>query len=260
MRLAAIYKVSVVFITPPVPAALAAQVQQLNLAIDPATLPFAASGQLIGAYRKVVYSPPTISAANPKQASYDSAVPSVAPGQNLLLFGAGLSDGAGHPNPIAKRLFLIDASGTETEVTSWLAAGTAVLDSRLMILAPVKAPPAGVYQLAVGSDVKLGDATTYRSNAVPIAIAPAVTGLPPPPTPPILASGTVKGAGFISGKTEVLLETVALAEGPPQPGNFQVVDSATIKFQQPAGLSAGFYALRLRVNKVEADPSWWVSI
>jgi hypothetical protein len=269
IRLAAVYKVSVVFMTPPVPVvALAREVQQVNLTVDSASLPFAANGQLIGAYRKVSYTSPFSSATNPKIVSYDSVVPTVAAGQTMMLFGAGLSNGAGGPNPTAKRLYLLIPSGAEIEVTGWIVPTpnphapppNIVLDSRITVQLPAAPPDPGVYQLRLGSDMASGDSTTYRSNAVPISIAAAVTGMPSPPAPPILAADVLDGIGFISGKTALLLDTVALAEGPLQPGNFQVVNANTINFLPPSGMSPGLYAVRLRVNGVESDPSWWVSI
>ncbi|MGH7841773.1 MAG: Pvc16 family protein [Candidatus Binataceae bacterium] len=269
MRLAAVYKASIVFMTPPVPVtALAKAVQQINLGVDPAALPFAANGQLIGAYRKVRYISPSSAAASQPTLSYDSSAPTVAAGQTLILYGAGFSDGHGGANQTAKRLYLLTPAGSEQDVTTWITPdanpnpppATIVLDSRLTIRLPAAALDPGVYQLRVGSDIASGDATTYRSNAVPIGIAPAVIGMPLPPLPPILRAGTFSGSGFISGKTEVLLEIIPLAEGPPQPGNFQITGGATIDFQPPVGLSTGLYVLRVRVNNVESDPSWWVSI
>jgi len=265
MRLAAVYKASVVFVTPPVPAnAPARGVRQINLAADPAALPFAAGGQLIGTYRKVSYTSPFSSAL----ASYDSSSATVAAGQTLTLFGAGLSDGAGKPNPTAKRLYLLTSTGVTQEVTGWIVPDpnphapplTIVLDSRLSLKLPAAPPDPGVYQLQVGSDTLAGDATTHRSNAVPLCIAPAVTGLPLPPAPPILATGSFQGVGFLTGKTEVLLGTTPLQEGPAGPGNFQITGGDTINFQAPADLPSGLHALRVRVNQVEADPSWWVAI
>lgn len=269
MRLAAVYKVSVVFMTPPVPAvAIAKGVLQINLAADPAALPFSANGQLIGTYRKVTYTSPYSSATNPQTVSYDSSVATVAANQTLILYGAGLSDGSGKLNPTAKRLYLLTPAGIEQEVTNWIVPdpnptpppATVVLDSRLTLRVPAAPPPAGVYQLRVGSDIASGDTTTYRSNAVPISIAAAVTGMPSPPAPPILTSDTFHGVGFISGRTEVLLDTLPLTEGPTQAGNFQITGGDTISFQPPADIAHGLYAVRVRVNNVESDPSWWVSL
>jgi hypothetical protein len=269
MRLAAVYKVSVVFMTPPAPAVAPAKgVQQINLAADPAALPFAANGQLIGAYRKVTYTSPHSSASSPKILSYDSSAATVAAGQTLILYGAGLSDGSSRSNPTAKRLYLLTPAGTEQEVTSWIVPvpnpnpppATIVLDARLTVRLPATAPEPGVYQLQVGSDVASGDATSYRSNAVPVSIAAAVTGMPAAPAPPILGGNSFNGAGFVSGNTAVFLDTLPLAEGPAQAGNFQIAGGNTITFEPPTGIPHRLYAMRVRVNNVESDPSWWVSI
>jgi hypothetical protein len=252
MRLAAVYKASVLFMTPPAPDGPAKNVQQINLGVDPVALPFAADGQLIGSYRKVTYTSPSSSPSNPKIVTYDSSTATVAAGQTLILYGAGLS------NPTAKRLYLLTPEGSELEVTGWVT--PPVLDSRLTLLAPSAPPDPGVYQVRVGSDIGSGDATTYRSNAVPIGIAAKVTGMPSPPAPPILVGNSFNGTGFISGKTEVLLETIPLAEGSAQAGQFQISGGNTITFEPPPGIPNGLYGLRVRVNNVESDPSWWVQI
>jgi hypothetical protein len=274
IRLAAIYKVSVVFITPPATAAPAPPVRQIDLAADPSALPFAQNGQLFGTYRKVSYTSPTSSVAHPDIKSYDSSAAAAAPGQTLIVYGAGLSDGAGNPNPSAKRLYLVMPDGSEQEITSWIVPApnptpppaTTVLDSRLTIRIPpsvgsppVNAPDPGVYQLRLGSDTAKGDSVTYRSNTVPVSIAAAVTVTTPPPNPPLLAAHSFNGEGFISGQTEVLLGTLTLNEGPPVPGNFQIVGT-TIDFLPPANLPHGLYPLRVRVNQVESDPSWWLVV
>jgi len=274
MRLAAIYKVSVVFLTPPVPPTpLAQEVEQMGIGLsaNPTTFPFEANGQLFGTFRRVTYTSPLSSAAVPKTVTYDSSVATVASGQTLTLLGAGLSDGSGNPNPTAKRVYLVTPAGAEQEVTGWIVPdpnptpppATTVLDSRLSLLLP--SPPAtipdpGLYQLRVGADTGAGDPVTYRSNSVPLGIAAGVTGLPLAPNPPILTAFTVSGIGFLSGKTDVLLGAVPLHEGPLLAGNFQIVGGTTINFQPPSNLPHGLYAVRVRVNQVESDPSWWASL
>jgi hypothetical protein len=276
MRLATMYKVSVVFITPPAPTVpQAPHVKQIGLAAAPTTLPFAQNGQMIGTYRKVTYTSPHSSPASPEIVSFDSSTATAAPGQILILYGAGLSNGQGQRNPTAQRLYMLTSTGTEQEVTNWIVADpnphppppTTVLDARLTLqlpstigVPPQQAPDPGVYQLRVGSDAAAGDAVTYRSNAVPISIAAAVTVTTVAPNPPILSAFTFSGVGFISGRTELLLDTVALTEGAPLPGHFQIVAGTTITFQPPSGLPPGLYAVRVRVNQVESDPAWWALI
>jgi hypothetical protein len=271
MRLAAIYKVSVVFITPPTPAvALAKPVQPrgIGLAVNPATFPFATNGQLIGTYRKIAYASPHSSVANPDIVSYDSSAATVAAGQTLILYGSSLSDGNGNHNPTANRLYLIPPGGIEQEVTNWIVPDlnpnpppvTRVDDSRLTVQLQAPFPAPGVYQLAVGSDISKGDTADYRSNPVPICIAAAISGMPAPPAPPVLGANTFNGTGFVSGSTEVLLGPFPLTEAPPGNGTFQITGGTKIDFQPLGGLPSGLYAVRVRVNRVESDPSWWVSI
>jgi hypothetical protein len=275
MRLAAIYKVSVVFITPPAPAAAAPPVRQIDLAADPSALPFAANGQLLGTYRKVSYTSPNSSAARPETKTYDSSAATASPGQTLIVYGAGLSDGSGNANPTAKRLYLVMTDGSEHEITNWIIPvanptpppATIVLDSRLTIQVPpnvgalpLNAPNPGVYQLRVGSDTAQGDTVTYRSNTVPLSIAAAVTVTTIPPNPPVLAGNSFTGVGFISGRTQMLLGPVGLSEGAPSQGNFQITGGTTINFQPPANLAHGLYPVRVRVSHVESDPSWWLAV
>ena len=62
-----------------------------------------------------------------------------------------------------------------------------------------------------------------------------------------------------AGATEVLLESVSLTEGAAGAGLFQVNGPGTqLTFQSPLNLSPGRHAVRIRVNGVEADPSWWI--
>jgi hypothetical protein len=70
----------------------------------------------------------------------------------------------------------------------------------------------------------------------------------------------VTGAGFVAGSTELLLGNVALDEGSPGAGRFQINAAGTqITFQAPLGLS-GTPPLHVRVNRVESPPSWRVDL
>jgi hypothetical protein len=106
---------------------------------------------------------------------------------------------------------------------------------------------------------------TNRTNTTPFSVAARVDA-PPPPALPLLVdvagTYTVKGMGFITANTEILLETIPLSavNTPLNAGEFTVVDVATMKFRRPAGLSAGLYAVRVRVNGVESPPALWIKV
>jgi hypothetical protein len=100
----------------------------------------------------------------------------------------------------------------------------------------------------------------YRTNATPFSVAAWIdTSSVPPPNPPILAAAagsyTVNGQGFAAGATEVLLDTIALPAA-----SVDVVSAAKLAFTVPATVSAGTYMVRVRVNKVESTPAWWVVV
>ena len=267
VRLAAVYKASVVFLTPPAPAQNpASAVQNLVLAVDPARMPIAAEGQLIGTLRRVTYASPLSTVPVPDIVSWDSSIGTAAADQTLFVLGAGLSDGAGGRKLTASRVYLLAPDGTEQDVSGWLVPDVnptpppaqLVADSSLTLRLPLVPPAPGVYQLRVGCDVGPGVPTSYRSNSVPLCIAAAISGLPLLPAPPILAGTSIQGQGFLAQKTALAIGGWALTEGPAQAGNFQVVSATRIDFALPAGLPAGLHAVRLGVNGVESDPSWWI--
>lgn len=283
-RLSVVYKVSVVFITPDVPGTQPApHPQRIGLSVNPTLLPYVSEGQVFGTLRTVIYTspdtpvPPFPPAVKPDIRRFDLFPATVAAGQRFLLQGAGLNQAT------SRRVYLLLSDGTEYEVTSWVVPdpdpqhklrtdAQITLELPTTLGAPPNTPPAGVYQLRVGSDKTQGDAQTIRSNATPFGIAarvdiPDPLGPPQPPNPPLLtpAGGifTLNGAGFIAGKTEVLLDTVPLtaAGGTPAAGEFNVNAGLTaISFRPPGNLPPGRYTVRVRVNQVESAPAWWVKI
>jgi hypothetical protein len=265
MRLATVYKVSVVFVTPPQDARpIAKAVTQVSLTGDVVALPLSDLGEVIGTRRRVTYAYPTGSPLAWTETAYESAPATAAPGEQFLLVGGGLG------RPTSSRVYLVASDGTETDVTVWKAQpATAATDSRVLLelpaasgAAPGSTPPPGVYSLRVGSDVASGDAATVRSNATPFSIAARIDVTADPPV--LTAAGglyTVDGAGFVAGATQVLLDAVALqpAAGPPAAGHFRLNAGGTrITFRTPAGLPAGRYRLRVRVNGIESQPGWWL--
>jgi uncharacterized protein (DUF2132 family) len=273
MRLAVIYRVSVIFVTPPLPAALASAVRKISLSADPTDFPYASFGQVIGTTRNITYTAPDSSVAKPEIVNFDAFPATVAPKQDLTLYGAGLS------RPTAKRVYLLADGAPEREVTGWIVPitnpqpppATILSDSKITLrlpdaigTPPAGTPPPGIYQLRVGSDAAMGDAVTYRSNATPFSVAARVDVTTAPPNPPLLTSPyQLTGRGFIAGQTELLLDTLPLApvNVPPAAGQFRITGGGTqINFQPPAGLPPGRYSVRVRVNHVESDPSWWINL
>jgi hypothetical protein len=270
-RLSAVYKVSVVFITPDEPLPIAPHPKKIGLSVNPTSLPYASEGQVFGTSRTVDYPAPDNTSARPDIRSFHLSPAVAGAGETFLLQGAGLN------SPTSHRLYLLLPDGSEHEVTNWvvpvsLPPGTPQSDAQLILKLPstVGTPPntpaAGVYQLRVGSDTAQGDIQTYRSNTTPFSIAAHIDG--PSTTSPALltASGgvfTLNGAGFTTGKTEVLLDTIALtaAGGAPNAGEFNVNGSETsIAFKPPGTLAPGRYTVRVRVNQVESAPGWWIDI
>lgn len=275
MRLASIYRVGVVFATPPAAPVLAPPTKSYMLAVDPAAIPFAADGQTIGTMRTVTYASPfSAPPANPQVRSYDLSPATAAAGQTILLNGAGFDQ------PTASRVYMSAPGSAEVEVTNWVVPtpnptpppATIKPPTRIALrlpaatgAVPAGTPPPGVYQLCVGSDVASGDEVTYRSNATPFSIAAGINVTVAQPNPAVLpnpAPYTITGTNFIAGATQVLLDTIPLADnvGAPAAGEFQVVGGNTINFVPPAGIAHGTYGLRVRVNQVESDPSWWISV
>jgi hypothetical protein len=276
-RLSVVYKVSVVFVTPPGPAPPAKQVAAATLAVDPTNLPYQQSGQVIGTLSSVNYANPASTPATPEIVTFNYSPATVTLGQMFILFGGGLNQ----TTSSSVYLLVPDAASPtgfdEEDVTAWKVPDPDPLhrmqtDSRLSLGVPstVAALPAnarnpGVFQLRVGNALALSDPAAIRSNATPFSIAAPVNVTIAPPNPPLLTpdgSGTytVKGQQFVAGQTQVLLDTVALtlAPGALQPGTFKLVDPQTIEFRRPGTLPSGVYAVRVRVIQIESPPGWWI--
>jgi hypothetical protein len=283
-RLSVMYRVAVVFLTPPAPPMLAKQVSRFTLAVDPAAPPFAQNGWLFGTSSSTTFIDPNSVSDNPENVNVDYSPATVTPGQRFFLYGAGLNQGTDYagpaPNPgTSYRVYLRLPPDyqTEQEVTSWKmpdsgSPSAAVQTSARIVLnvplaegsPPSGAPQPGVYALVVGSDAG-PDAITYRTNVTPFSIAARIDA-PGSPALPVLTdiagTYTVTGMGFIAGSTQVMLETVPLSyvAGTPGAGQFTVADIGTITFQAPAGLSSGMYGVRIRVNQVESPPALWIQV
>jgi hypothetical protein len=178
----------------------------------------------------------------------------VTSGQRLFTFGDGLDQ-----TPL---VFLIPPGGPEQNISAWKVPDPDPKNpqfqthSRITLDVPAVSPPAaGVYQ------IRAGTSAGYRTNSTPVSFSARVDITIAPPNPPLLtpagATFTITGAGFVSGDTELLLDTIPLQEEALGPGAF-TVSATSISFQLPTNLQPGLYTVRVRVAKVESDPSWWI--
>jgi hypothetical protein len=253
-RLSAVYRVSVVFLSPTViPGAPAAPPHRIGLSLAPIALPFAGAGALTSTASRVDFAP--LAPAPGDTIVYDYSPAVVTAGGTFAAYGAGLAQ------PTAARLFLIDAANAETEVTAWKAVPAKNTGSRLVLqlpatigAIPANAPAPGVYQLRVGSSIALGDPQNYRSNSVPLLVS-AFVNPPAAPWNPVAGVFSFTGLGFVAGSTELLLDTVPLTgvAAAPAAGEFQIAGN-TISFQPPTGMPTGPHFVRLRVHAVEGPP------
>jgi hypothetical protein len=259
-RLTAVYRVTIAFLEPlkqaPAPKP---HPTTFTVTADPAYLPFGDAVQALGTFKRVTYFSPDSTAADIITLHFDLAPAVVALGQDFTLLGNGLNATA------STQTFLVFPDGSEQEVTLWRSTNPLLQTPTRMVLTvpptlgalPAGAPPPGVYQLRVGTGAN-------ASNATPFSIAAAVTAVA---NPPLLAAVggtfTFAVAGLVAGKTELLLDTVALTEnsGAPGAGQFQVdIGAGNLLFQPPPALKPGRYPVRVRVNQVESPPSWWIVI
>ena len=283
-RLSLMYRVGVVFITPPEQPAGAPPVRDYSVATAPAQLPFATSGQVFGTSSLTTYLSPDGTPAHPRSAQVRYSPATVAPGQRFYLFGAGLNQGTDYtglaPNPgTSFRVYLMTPPNyqVETEVSAWKTADTDpknpiqtadrfVLDLPGTVGAPPgAAPQPGVYMLRAGSDAP-PDAVRNRTNGTPFSVAARVDAPGSPPNPILTAAAgiyTIGGMGFLAGSTEVLLDTLPLTSSATLPlsdGQFNVGSATTITFRRPAAMAAGRYTVRVRVNQVESPPALWIQV
>lgn len=283
-RLSLMYRVAVVFLTPPAAPTPAKQVLNYSLAVSSTTFPFAQNGQIFGTSSAATYTPPIVAPGDPATRTVDYSPATVTPGQRFYINGSGLNQGVDYsgpsPNPgTSYRVFLLLPPDykTEVEVTEqWKVPdssppGPVQTSSRLVLdlpptvgALPANCPPPGVYSIRAGSNFPT-DSITNRTNSTVINVAARVD-IPASPQDPVLIESagvyTVTGQGFIPGSTEVLLETVPLSQvtSPPDAGQFTVVDAGTLIFEPPPDLPPGLYSVRVRVNQIESPPAVWISV
>lgn len=263
LRMSLVFRAAVVFIEPepmptpaPTPSTLAIGIGVAEQLPPPAKLP-----SLLGTFRASSY----LSPAGPSVA-FTQAPATVAAGQSLWLEGSTLGTAG-----VSDSVFLLPPGGApEIPVTAWTSPAASspakfvvTLPNTVGTLAdlPGDAPPAGEYQLTVGSGA-LGSPHAVRSNPTTISVAALVN----PAGGPVLAGSapyTANGQGFVAGAMEVLVGTSPLVEtaGAPAAGEFAVGASGTsITFAPAAGPAGEVLPLRVIVNGVESDPALWVKL
>jgi hypothetical protein len=282
IRLSAMFRVAVVFLTeqtPPRAEARKAVEATLSVGADLNAAPPIppAAPQLYEVEIQVAYRV-TPGASDPSQVTAIPGRPALMAGQSVRVRGSALDrvDAAGvFLSPIG--------GGAEWPVTTWRVLGTSASgtagDADELVLklpqaygatpisgTPLAATPLpGNFLLAVGNP-----GTAFRSNSVPLAIAPRMDNIGPG-QPLLIPDGAgvyfMPASGLVNGGTQVLLDTIALTiGGAPAPG-VAVVDlligmiSWMLPFPLPPGLlSKSFVPLRLVVNGIEGPPGWWLQI
>jgi hypothetical protein len=281
IRLSAMFRVAVIFLTPetPPPAQIRPPAEaalsvgaDLNLA---APVP-AAEPQLFEVAVEVAYRVPPGS-ADPSQVTVVTGRPVAAGGQSVRVRGSGLDGadatgvflslpggGSEWPLPAVWRVFGTSASGTAgdaDELVLRLPLAYSATPAAGTVLAATPLP--GMFLLTVGNPV-----SGFRSNALPLAIAPEMDGIGPGSpvlTPDGTGTYTMSASGLVAGTTQLLLENTALGiGGAPAPGIAAVdVAAGTVAWMLPSppGFPSGsFVRVRLVVNAIEAPPGWWVQI
>jgi hypothetical protein len=195
---------------------------------------------LYGTQRRVVFAGPS----GPSQYDQTPATTTAAPGgvdsQRFVLRGTGVL--------ATDDILLVDAAGTETDVSSWR-------DGELL-RPDGTCPEPGRFRLRIGRG-------SLRSNDVPLNIGAYVD----PTGGPLI---TPDGSGIFSfdalnvpaARAELRLGSILLARrttGVPGAGQWRF-SSGTIRFRPPTGTPPGRYAVRLRCADVESDPALWAVV
>jgi hypothetical protein len=293
IRLSAMFRVAVVFLTPekqPQPDQRPPVEVSLSVAADlNAPLPVPeAKPRLIELAMQIAYRVPP-DATDPSQVVALPGQPAVAAGESVRVRGSGLdtADGAvaylmpagvppgsGQEWPIPSGWRI---AGTPSLVVS--ASGTASNADEMLLRLPAAygdlpaggtaltaTPPPGKYTLAVGNAPSASPAV--RSNALPVSVAPQMNGIGPS-SPVLQPSGGVysfTASGLIAGLTTILLDQTALTPGiAAAPGEAAIVENAgvwTVAFELPATgfISGSYLPVRVVANSIEAPPGWWVLI
>ena len=294
-RLSTMYRVAVVFLTPPEAPTGAPPVRTYGLSVSPTSLPTLAGGQIFGTSSTTVFVSPDSMPGAPQTVQTHYSPATVVPGQRFFLYGAGLNQGTDYagpsPNPgTSFRVYLLFPPDYQTEqdiTDSWVVpdsdpSSPIQTQSRFVLnlpdtvggSPPVNTPEPGVYMLRAGTAGPPNSGS--RTNASPFSVAARVDVAGSPADPilqPVAGLYTLSGLGFVPGfttvrseevsNTSVLLETVPLTyvpAGPVADGEFTVNSQSEIVFRCPANQPSGQYGVRVRVNAIESPPALWIRV
>lgn len=253
-RLSTLYRVAIAFMTPSqAPGAPYPSPAKMGLAVAPAAA-LAPSPQIFGPLQQLMLTPPGGGDTNPDDVRVVAAPLVMQGGATILLGGQGLNSGS----PLAVTLSSADGSQSWT-ITGWQSSPptdaimTLTSPAAYAIGAapapPASTPPPGVYLLAVSNG-----ATT--SPTVPVIIAPVFTNVTSPAVLEISGgSYAFSGAGFVTGATQLFVGGIQLDAGAVAID----VSGTSVTFTVPAGTPHGTMPLRVRVEGVDAPPTWQVA-
>ncbi len=268
IRLSAMFRVAVVFLAPPAPPVTDSRPPVeivLSVGTDLNAPTPALAPHLFELAPQLTYRVPP----NATTATQVPGPPVVPAGTTLRVRGSGL-DLSAQPGAV----IALSDGASQWPITAWRvtgdsASGTASTADELVLRLPAlyaavpaagtaltATPLPGNYTLSVGA-----------SNTLPIAIAPAFTGIGPGQpilTPDATGVYAFPCTGLVVGSTAIFLDTIALSLAAAVALGAAAIDftTGTVAFMLPAaGLVSGTYAqVRLVVNAVEALPGWWVLI
>jgi len=256
LRLCAYYEVSVVLLDPDEPVSAGARV--LSWGVDAMT----------GALPRLVSSQSTVTFTIPGESApraIDVSPGQAAIGDRLTLTGTGLGSG-----PMELLVRGPGWSAPRAVGSAW-GLGAGGDEVSVVVQADVEGDPtvAGTWaaslRLARTTVLSTGGShTTFVvTNEMPFQIAPAITGFGvmaptgqftatgglfavPLPAPPLVVRVSILGVALVE-----------VAPGPLQPGEFTVVDAATLELRLPVEAVSGQWApVRVVINGSESPPAW----
>ncbi len=255
LRMSLVYRAAILFLDPDQVTSTTNLVEQVDLSVNPVPLDPPSPPTLVTTSRQLHYTPP---GGAPVTQTLSPAA--AAEGQSLTVLGDDLGGAA------FSDVYLTDATGVETDVTSWVLPAESTPTSLTLQFPSLGSattpavPPPGIYRLSLGSG-PAGAIGSIRSPGLVVAVAPWVD----PSTGPTLAAGTartVAAAGLVAGATTVLVGTTSLqvvSTPAPTPGQVYLDPAGTsLTFNPPAETPGSLLPLVVQVAQVAADPALWV--